>query len=121
MLQELVCQLFSSECGLTSLRLDIACNDSYVDLHQCLKPCNNLSSDPIFNQYQTPCLTLRRLQIHLEYTCFLEHLIEHIPFLEKLHVHFRNSLEFRPRSKIEVETLIQSNGNWSNKVRQKNY
>ncbi len=121
MFQEFIRQLFSSECGLTSLRLDLACDDSYLKLHQCLKPRNNLSSHSIFKQYQSRCLTLRRLQIYLEYTCFFEHLVEHVPFLENLYVHFRKSLKIYPRTKIEAEMLIKSNRNWVNKVSQNHH
>jgi hypothetical protein len=116
--QELIRQFFTSECGLTSLRLNIACDDDHRDLHHCLKPLDGTSVHSIFEQHQPYCRTLRRLYIHLEYTCFLEHLIEHVPSLEELYICFRHTLETSPRSKVEVETLIQSNGNWFSKVRQ---
>ncbi len=116
--QELIRQFFTSECGLTSLRLDIACGDTQRDLHHCLKPPDTTSVYSIFEQYQPYCRTLRRLYIHLEYTCFLEHLVEHVPSLEELYTCFRHSLQISPRSEVEIETLIQSNGNWFTKVRE---
>jgi len=116
--QELIRQFFTSECGLTSLRLNIACDDDHRDLHHCLKTSDDTSVYPIFEQHQPYCRTLRRLYIHLEYTCFLEHLIEHVPSLEELYICFRHSLEISPRSEVEVETLIQTNGNWFSKVKQ---
>jgi hypothetical protein len=116
MFQELIRQLFSDQCRLTSLRLDIIYVDSYADLYPCLKSRDNLSLYPIINQYQSSCLTLRSLHIHLQYTYFFEHLIEYVPVLEKLYVYFQNSLYIRPRSSSDIETLIQTNGNWFNKV-----
>ena len=116
MFKELIRQLFSGGSRLTSLRLDIVCNNSYVDLQQCLKPCNKLSSCSIFDKYQSYCMTLRRLHIHLQYTCFFEHLIEYVPALEQLSVYFRHSLNIWRRPLLDIDALIQTNGNWFNKV-----
>ena len=114
MFKELIRQIFSGESKLISLRLDLVCKDSYVDLHQCLKP----SSCSIFDKYQ-PCYysTLRRLHVHLEYTCFLEYLIEYVPVLEQLLVYFQHSLNIWRRPTLDMNTLIQTKGNWFNKVR----
>jgi hypothetical protein len=105
MFKELIRQIFSSESRLISLRLDLACKDSYVDLHQCLKP----SSCSIFDKYQPYCYsTLRRLYVHLEYTCFLEHLIEYVPVLEQLSVCFQSTLKIWRRPTLDINTLIQT-------------
>ncbi|CAF4141865.1 unnamed protein product [Rotaria sp. Silwood2] len=114
--KELIRQLFSSECRLTLLRLDIICKDSYLDLHQSLTSGNNISSNSIHVKYQTCCMTLRRLYIHIEYTCFLEQLIEHVPLIEQLFVKFRHSLDTTRRSESDIEILMKTNGNWFDKV-----
>lgn len=115
MFQKMIRQLFSGECQLNSLRIDIADIDAY--LYECLKLRDELSSSSTINQYQYPCKTLRNLRIYLKKVYFLEHLIEHVPSLEKLCVYFQDSLNIYPRSKAEIETLIQLNGLWFNKVR----
>jgi hypothetical protein len=117
MLEESIRKLFSNQSRLISLQLDITCYDSYVDLHECLKPCITHSSFPIF-KHRACCLTLRRLYIYIKYTCFLEYLIEYVPVLEQLSVHFCHSFNIWRRSTIDNDTL-QTNGNWFNKVRKK--
>ncbi|CAF3793008.1 unnamed protein product [Rotaria sp. Silwood1] len=113
MFKQILCQIFSNQCQLTSLQLDIA-NLSY-EIHQSLNSPDYLSSNKISNESQSYCITLRRLFIHLEYACFLEHLIEYVPNLEQLSIHFRNSLidKYRLDSNIQIPKL--SNGNWFNK------
>lgn len=112
MFQELICQLFSNECQLISLRLDLSCCYENLNLHHCFKPFDDIST------YSPYCLTLRYLYIHLDYAYFLEHLVEHVPFLGKLCVSFKNSLNVDSRSSDGHEVLSQSNGSWFNKVRQ---
>ncbi|CAF4408349.1 unnamed protein product, partial [Rotaria sp. Silwood2] len=85
MLEELILKLFSNQSRLISLQLDIACDDSYANLHRCLEPHITLASFSIFTR-RPSCLTLRRLYIHIKYTCFLERLIEYVPVLQQLSV-----------------------------------
>src|SRR5690242_4232166 len=103
MLEELICKLFSNQSRLTSLQLDITCYDSYVDLHDCLRSRITLSSFSIYKR-RPSCLTLRRLYIHIKYTCFLEYLIEYVPVLEELSVYFDHSFNLWRRSTIENDT-----------------
>ena len=70
---------------------------------------------------QSNCLTLRYLHIHIQYTCFLDHLIGHVPNLERLIVRFRHSLKFPTQSNSNTEKLTTSNESWFNKVRQIEY
>lgn len=113
MFQQLLCQLFSDQCQLISLQLDIR-NSSY-DTHQCLKSYSHLPSNTISQSY---CVTLRRVDIHLDYRCFLEHLIEHVPNLEQLSVQFRYSLMEKPCFDSNIQSSIISKEIWFNKVRQ---
>ncbi|CAF3572884.1 unnamed protein product [Rotaria sp. Silwood1] len=86
MLEELIRKLFSNQSRLISLQLDIACDDSYANLHRCLEPHITLAFFSIFTR-RPSCLTLRRLYIHIKYTCFLERLIEYVPVLQQLSCH----------------------------------
>ncbi|CAF1082255.1 unnamed protein product [Rotaria sordida] len=113
MFQQLLNEIFSNKCQLNSLQLDIT--KSFYSIHQCLNPDSNLQSRTISNEYQSYCLTLRRLYIRLDYRCFLEHLIQYVPNLEQLSVHFRHSLDKDIAFGSNIETLILSNGNWFNK------
>ncbi|CAF4810819.1 unnamed protein product [Rotaria magnacalcarata] len=68
---ELIRQLFSNECRLTSLRLDFASIYNDIDYLQCLKPHDNLSSGSMsVNKYKFRCSTLHRLHIHITHICF---------------------------------------------------
>ncbi|CAF4005786.1 unnamed protein product [Rotaria magnacalcarata] len=111
MFKHFLCQLFSSQCQLNSLRLDIG---SYID--QYIKPFSHSYQNRISNQFQFHCMTLSRLYIRIKYTYFLEHLIEHIPALKQLSVEFNKTLNIYPRSVSLIENLCQSNGNWYNKL-----
>ncbi|CAF4004551.1 unnamed protein product [Rotaria sordida] len=115
MLKQILCQIFSNQCQLTSLQLDIA-NLSY-EIHQSLNSRSYVSTNKISNDFQTYSITLRHLYIHLNHICFLEHLIEYVPNLEQLSIHFLNSLldKYYLDSKINIPKL--SNENWFNKVR----
>ncbi|CAF1535451.1 unnamed protein product [Rotaria magnacalcarata] len=109
---EFIRQLFSGKCRLISLRIDLVYAD--FGLYQYFK-LNHYLSCSITEQYRASCHILRRLHIHLNYTYFLEYLIEHVPVLEKLNVIFCDSLEVRPRSMSDIENLIETSGNWFNK------
>ena len=119
MIKQLLCQLFSAQCQLKSLRLDISNEFRNGNIHRCLTSNSYLSSNFIQNQHQSCCVTLRRLHIRLNQTCFLENLIEHVPNLEQISVEFDYSLNSNALWKSNIETLSQSNENWFNKVRKK--
>jgi hypothetical protein len=119
MIKQLLSQLFSGQCRLTSLRLDISNEFTEGDIHRCLASNSCLSSNFIRYQSQSYCMTLRHLFIRLKHTCFLENLIEHVPNLEQMSTQFHYSLNFDSLWKSNVEILKQSNENWFNKVRKK--
>jgi hypothetical protein len=112
MFAKIVCQMFSGLCQLTSLELDISIRNSYYDIDQYLK------SHTISNELQSYCITLRRLNIRLEYRCFLEYIIERVPNLEQLSVLFQYSLWSYNGFNSNIQQTIPSNENWFNKVRQ---
>ncbi|CAF3299899.1 unnamed protein product [Rotaria socialis] len=87
MFKDLLNEIFSEKCQLISLRLDIPRDHSYLNIHQCL------SSSAISNtiKIQYCCMTLRYVDIRLHYACLIEHLIEHVPNLERLSVYLRES------------------------------
>jgi hypothetical protein len=116
MIKQFLRQLFSAQCQLTSLRLDIGNEFRYGGIHGCLTSNSDLFSNFIQCQLPSCCVTLRRLHIRLNQTCFLESLIEHVPNLEKMFVEFRSSLNNGSSWSSNVEILRQSNGNWFNKV-----
>ncbi|CAF4970382.1 unnamed protein product [Rotaria sp. Silwood1] len=111
MFKQLLCKIFSDQCQLTSLKLDIT--KSFNSIHQCLNLQSHLEQNTIS---KSCCLTLRRLCIHIDHKCFLEHLIEHTPNLEQLSVHFRNFLFNNDHPDSDTQALIISNGNWFNKI-----
>jgi len=117
MFKQLIRQFFSDKCQLMFLRLDIADDAPPTNIHQCLILSSHPSTNSISNKIQYGCLTLRYLYIRIKYTCLLEHLIEHIPNIERLSVIFKQSMDIEPRSKSDMEILIKSNGNWFEKVR----
>ncbi|CAF4342475.1 unnamed protein product, partial [Rotaria sp. Silwood2] len=115
-LKQFLCQLFSVQCQLTTLRLDISNELVDGNIHRCLTSNSHLSSNFMRRQPQSCCMTLRRLFIRLKYTCFLKNIIKHVPNLEQMSVQFDSSLGLDPLWKSHVETLRKSNKNWSNKV-----
>ncbi|CAF4945078.1 unnamed protein product [Rotaria sp. Silwood1] len=109
-------QLFSSQCQLNSLRLDIDnCTIGY-NTDECSELFSHSFHNSIFNEFQSYCTTLSRLHIHIKYTYFLEHLIEYTPALEQLSIKFNKTLNIEPRSESFIEKLSQSNEDWCNKV-----
>ncbi|CAF2334673.1 unnamed protein product [Rotaria sp. Silwood2] len=116
MIKKLLCQLFSARCQLTSLRLDIGNEFRYGSIHRCFMSYSHLSSNFTQCQFPSCCMTLRRIYIRLNQTCFLENLIEHVPNLEKLLVDFHSSLNHASSWSSNIEILRQSNGNWFHKV-----
>ncbi|CAF0836276.1 unnamed protein product [Rotaria sordida] len=116
MIEQLLRQLFSARCQLTSLRLDISNEFRFGGIHGCLASNSHLFSNFIQCQFSSCCVTLRRLHIRLNQTRFLESLIEHVPNLEKIFVEFHSSLNNASSWSSNVEILKQSNGNWFNKV-----
>ncbi|CAF4872887.1 unnamed protein product, partial [Rotaria sp. Silwood1] len=109
-------QLFSSQCQLNSLRLDIDnCTIGY-NTDECSELFSHSFHNSIFNEFQSYCTTLSRLHIHIKYTYFLEHLIKYTPALEQLSIKFNKTLNIEPRSESFIEKLSQSNEDWCNKV-----
>jgi hypothetical protein len=107
MFRQVLCQIFSHRCLLTSLQLDI--RKSFYSIHQCLKT--------IPDRFESYCTTLRRLHIRLDYTCFLEDLIDYVPNLEQISVHFRSLKRDNELYDSNIQSLLLPNGNWFNKVR----
>ncbi|CAM4912390.1 unnamed protein product [Rotaria socialis] len=116
MFVQLLCKLFSAQCQLTSLRLDISSDCRNGIIHKCLKPNFYLPSEYLQYQHQSCCSTLRHLYIRLNQTCFLEDLIEHVPNLEQVSVEFDCALRSFASWASNVETLRQSKTNWFNKI-----
>src|SRR5690349_30916 len=92
MMKELVHQLFSHQCRLTSLRLDIDNVEKITNFYQDLAPFYHPVPHATFNQTRCCCITLRYLYVRLKDTCSLEWIIEHVPALKWLSVHFINIL-----------------------------
>ncbi|CAF4508032.1 unnamed protein product [Rotaria sp. Silwood2] len=83
MFKQLLSQIFSGQCQLTSRHLYMT--KLRYAIHQCLKSYpSHLPLTTNSNELQSYCVSLRRLHIQLEYTCFLEHLIDRVPNLEQL-------------------------------------
>ncbi|CAF3276453.1 unnamed protein product, partial [Rotaria sp. Silwood2] len=114
MIKEPACRLFSAQCQLTSLRLDISNEFHCGIMHRCLSSNSDLSPNLIQCQVQSCNITLRRLHIRLNHSRFLESLIEYVPNLEQISVEFDSSLEFDTLWKSNIEALRQSNENWFN-------
>jgi hypothetical protein len=113
MIEQLLCQLFSGQCQLASLRLDISNVLRSDSIHRCL----DLSSNSIQHELQSYCITLRCLYIRLNQTWFLENLIEHLPNLQQMSIEFLYSLKFNSFEKSNDEIFRRSSENWFNKVR----
>jgi hypothetical protein len=82
MMTELVHQLFSTQCQLTTLRLDTDNVNESIDFYQYLNPLYHRVPDTTFEQTRRCCINLRYLSIRLKYTCSLEWIIEHVPALQ---------------------------------------
>ncbi|CAF3265999.1 unnamed protein product [Rotaria sp. Silwood2] len=117
MIKQLVYKLFSGQCQLRSLRFDISNDFRDGSIHRCLVRNSYLCFKSIQYQHQSCCVTLRRLHIRLNRTCFLKNLVSHVPNLEKISVEFDSSLDSCVPWNSNVETLRQSKTNWFNKVR----
>jgi hypothetical protein len=117
MLKQLLCQLFSAQCKLKSLQLDISNEFKNGFIHTCLPSNSYHSSNFIQYQLQSCCMTLRRLHIRLNQTCFLENLIEYVPNLEEMSVEFDYTMDSYVLKTLNIERLSELNENWFNKVR----
>jgi hypothetical protein len=115
---ELIHKLFSSQCRLTALRLDIDTIDKTSDFYRQLDPLRHSVSNSIFNQTRCCCITLRYLYIRVEFMCTIVWIIEHVPALKCLSVHFINTLRSEPHDEWIINNPIQSKKNWFDKVRQ---
>lgn len=115
MFEQLLSQIFSGQCQLTSLHLDISKSSSIID-HLKSYPSHR-SLETISDGFQYYCASLRRLNIQLEYTYFLECLIDHVPNLEHLST---VSSRLQPDYKSDYPNSLRpklSNESWFNKVR----
>jgi len=115
MCQQLLCQIFSDQCQLTSLKLNITEIIDSVD--QCLKSHPSLPSKIVPDRLQSYCTTLRHLDIHLNNAYFLEDIIERIPNVEQLSVNLKQLQHYWNPINSELQSLILPNGNWFNKVK----
>ncbi|CAF1298954.1 unnamed protein product, partial [Adineta steineri] len=114
MFQQLLCQIFSEQCQLTSLKLDIK---EIIDrVNQCLKSHSSLRSKTVSDGLQSYCTTLRQLDIHLNDADFLEDIIERIPNVEQLSVDLKRLQRSWNSTNYELQNLILPDGNWFNKV-----
>ena len=113
MIEEFLRQIFSKNCRLQYLRLDISNENLWGPLHTCL---STSFSDSISTQPRSNCTTLRHLNIRLNSTCFLRNLTEYVPNLEQLSVEFISSLIIDLPCEQDVGI---SNENWFNKLRKK--
>ncbi|CAF0978547.1 unnamed protein product [Rotaria sordida] len=114
MFQQLLCQIFSDQCQLTSLKLNIKEIINSVD--QCLKSHPSLPSKTVSDGLQSYCTTLRHLDIHLNNADFLEDIIERIPNVEQLSVDLKKLQRYWSPTDSELQSLILPNGNWFDKV-----
>ncbi|CAF1270449.1 unnamed protein product [Rotaria sordida] len=114
MFQQFLCQIFSNQCQLTYLELDI--NQAYYNIYQCLKLPSHSRLNTNTHEFQFYCITLRCLKIHLKYTCFLEDLVERTPNLEQLSVHIQQLQRHSERSDSNIQDSILLNKNWFNKI-----
>ncbi|CAF3326532.1 unnamed protein product [Rotaria socialis] len=115
MFEKFLCKIFSGQCQLISLHLDIS--EASPSIHQCLKShSSTFSSNNIVDLFHSNCLTLRYLHIRSRYPCFLEHLIEHVPNLEQLTICFQYLRMDFVEGYSNIQKLVTSNVNWSNKV-----
>ncbi|CAF3248881.1 unnamed protein product [Rotaria sp. Silwood2] len=86
-------------------------------MHQCLKTRqSHLPLNTVLDGYKSYCITLRDLYIRLDYTCFLEDLIEYVPNLEQLSVDLENLKRDNESYDENIQSPILTNGNWFNKV-----
>ncbi|CAF3908294.1 unnamed protein product, partial [Rotaria sp. Silwood1] len=115
MYNNLLRQLFSGKCQLTSLRFNIPYDYSSINIHQSLSLFSDLCSHSMFNTAQYCCMTLRYLHIHLNLTCFLEQLIERVPNLERLSVYLPVLWDKDSPSRPPIKRFVQSNEAWFNK------
>ena len=114
MYRQFIVQLFSDRSQLTSLQIDMRVL-RYRE-HPWLETDPLLPASAMSDSSRSCCTTLRRLDIHLSYGSFLEHLIGHVPNLEQLTVAFGGSLRRHDESRYQPEPPLPSHGNWLDKV-----
>ncbi|CAF5205467.1 unnamed protein product, partial [Rotaria magnacalcarata] len=114
MFEQLLSQIFSGQCQLTSFHLNMTTSRSAI--HHCLKSYRSyLPSTTISDGFQYYCVSLRRLYLQLEYTCFLEHLIDHVLNLEHLSIVFSQLRRGGELYDSNFPRPILSNESWFNK------
>ena len=115
---ELIHKLFSNQCQLTALRLDIDNIEKISNFYQQLDPFRHSVSNSIFNQTRCCCITLRYLYIRVKLMCTIVWIIEHVPALKCLLVHFIDRLRSDQQDEWIINRPTQSKENWFDKVRQ---
>jgi hypothetical protein len=116
MIQEVVCQLFSTRCNLKSLQLDNRHDTSIFSILRSFVPNYFHHFNSIQYEHRSSCVTLRRLHIRLGQAHFIENLIERLPSLEEMSVECFSLFEFNTLRESNLQTLTKSNENWLNKV-----
>ena len=114
MFRQFIVQLFSDGSRLVSLQIDM--HVLRYREHPWLETDSLLPASAMSDSSRSYCTTLRRLDIHLSYGSFLEHLIGHVPNLEQLTVTFGSSLQRHDRSRYQTEPPLPADGSWFDKV-----
>ena len=114
MFRELLRQIFSNQCQLMTIQLDIGELIDFID-EQDLKSHSYFPLQTTVIQFQTTNL-IRQLKIRLSriYRYFLEYLIEQVPNLEQLSIHSEHLSRFSQ----SIENSFVEQENWFNKVRE---
>lgn len=107
-------QVLSGKSRLNSFQL--GATESFCGLHQCFTEYSPILSTTIYHEPQSSCLTLRYLNIHLPYICFLENLLERTPNLEQLSIHSEHLLRDTYSIAGSIWRPKLSNTNWHDKV-----
>lgn len=106
LLKSFLHHLFSNDCILISLELNLA-----FHLRE------EFSSLKFYDKYSSCCLTLRHLYLHLVYICVLDDIIQCVPSLETLRISCQDSIKVEPYEFEQAVMLFQSDTNWKYKVR----
>ncbi len=78
MIRQLLYQLFSGQCNLKSLQLDISNDFKNGVIHRCFASNSYDSSNSIGYEHRSSCVTLRRLHIRINQAYFFENMIERV-------------------------------------------
>ena len=117
MIEEVICQLFSTRCNLKSLQLDHRHDTNIFSVLRSFLPNDFDHFNSIQYKHRSSCVTLRRLYIRLGQAHFIENLIERLPNLKEMSVECFSFFEFNALRQSNLQTLTtKSNENWLNKV-----